>query len=418
MAEQWLSIIGLGEDGLSGLTDGSRAALAQARHVFGGPRHLALAGVAERGIAWNVPFDLHPVLALRGQPVAVLASGDPFWFGAGGRICQHVPPGEWVAYPTPSSFSLAAAALGWRLETVACLGLHATPLGAVRPWLRRGQRLICLVRDGAALRSLAHLASCHGFGASTGWALARLGGPHERICACRLDEWAQPHSDATLANLEAPVALALDLCDGPLGLPATSGLPDGLFAHDGQITKSPIRALTLRALAPRPGECLWDLGAGSGSVSVEWCLAGGSAHAVEQQASRAANVHRNAEQLGVLHRLCVHTGRALDFVRAHAAPGASPRTTPDTGAEQAPAAVFVGGGFDSELFAAIAEAVPPGCRLVVNSVTLETEALLLQLHARHGGELLQVAIAQVQPLGRMRGWQPARPVVQWSVVLP
>lgn len=418
MAEQWLSIIGMGEDGLSGLTDGSRAALAQARHVFGGPRHLALAGVRERGIAWNVPFDLNPVLALRGQPVAVLASGDPFWFGAGGRMCQHLQPGEWAAYPTPSSFSLAAAALGWRLETVVCLGLHATPLVAVRPWLRRGQQLICLVRDAAALRSLAGLASRHGFGASTGWALARLGGPHERISACRLDEWAQPQPDAPPVSLEAPVALALDLCDGPLGMPATSGLPDGLFAHDGQITKSPIRALTLRALAPRPGECLWDLGAGSGSVSVEWCLAGGSAHAVERQASRAANVHHNAEHLGVPHRLRVHTGSSLDFVRARSAPGASPGTPPDTGAEQAPDAVFVGGGFDSELFQAIAEAVPPGCRLVVNSVTLETEALLLQLHARHGGELLQVAIAQVQPLGRMRGWQPARPVVQWSVVLP
>jgi precorrin-6Y C5,15-methyltransferase (decarboxylating) len=151
---------------------------------------------------------------------------------------------------------------------------------------------------------------------------------------------------------------------------------------------------------------------------VEWCLAGGSAHAVERQASRAANVHHNAEQWGVPHRLRVHTGSALDFVRARSAPGASPGTPPDTGAEQAPDAVFVGGGFDSELFQAIAEAVTPGCRLVVNSVTLETEALLLQLHARHGGELLQVAIAQVQPLGRMRGWQPARPVVQWSVVLP
>ncbi len=418
MAEPWLSIIGLGEDGLSGLTDGSRAALAQARHVFGGPRHLALAGVGERGIAWNVPFDLRPVLALRGQPVAVLASGDPFWFGAGGRICQHVQPGEWVAHPRPSSFSLAAAALGWRLEAVVCLGLHATPLGAVRPWLRRGQRLICLVRDGAALRSLAGLASRHGFGASTGWAMVRLGGPHERIRACRLDEWAQPRSDAPPVSLEAPVALALDLCDGPLGMPVTSGLPDGLFAHDGQITKSPIRALTLRALAPRPGECLWDLGAGSGSVSLEWCLAGGNAHAVERQASRAANVRHNAEQWGVPHRLHVHTGSALDFVRAHAAPAASPDTAFDTATAHAPDAVFVGGGFDSELFHAIAEAVPPGCRLVVNSVTLETEALLLQLHAHHGGELLQVAIAQAQPLGRMRGWQPARPVVQWSVVLP
>lgn len=414
MAEQWLSIIGMGEDGLSGLTDGSRAALAQARHVFGGPRHLALAGVAERGVAWHVPFDVQPVLALRGQPVAVLASGDPFWFGAGGSVCQHLQPGEWVAYPTPSTFSLAAAALGWRLETLACLGLHAMPLGVVRPWLRRGQRLICLVRDAAALRSLASVASSLGFGASTGWVLARLGGQHASIRAFQLDACAQPQPDAPLANLQAPVALALDLHDGPLGLPASSGLPDELFANDGQITKSPIRALTLRALAPRPGECLWDLGAGAGSVSVEWCLAGGSAHAVERQASRAANIQHNADQFGVPHRLRVHTASSLDFVHSptplDAVPGPHGVRRPD--------AVFVGGGFDADLFQAIVKAVPSGCRLVVNGVTLETEAVLLQLHARHGGELLQVAIAQAQPLGRMRGWQPARPVVQWSMVLP
>ncbi len=396
MVEQWLSIIGMGEDGLVGLSDGSRSALAQARHVFGGPRHLALAGLADNGRAWDVPFDLTPVLALRGQPVALLVSGDPFWFGAGGSVCQHLQPGEWLAYPTPSTFSRAAALLGWRLETVRCLGLHAMPLSAVRPELRRGQRLICLVRNGEQLRALAELASGHGFSRSSGWVLARLGGPHERMRAFRLDDAPE------LSDLPSPLAVALDLHAGPLGLPTTSGLPDALYAHDGQITKSPIRALTLSALAPRPGECLWDLGAGSGSISVEWCLAGGSAHAVERDATRVDHIRNNAETFGVPHRLTVHQGRSLDVL--HALP--------------MPAAVFVGGGFDSALFAAIAPLLPPGCRLVVNSVTLETEALLVQLHAQRGGALLQVAVAQSQPLGRFRGWVPARPVVQWSVVWP
>lgn len=384
----------MGEDGLAGLTNVSRAALNRAQHVFGGPRHLALAEVTNRGTAWDVPFDLRPVLALRGQSVAVLASGDPFWFGAGGSICQQLQQGEWTVYHSPSTFSRAAAALGWRLETVRCLGLHATPLNTVRPRLRRGQRLICLVRDGEALRSLADLASGHGFGAARGWALECLGGPRERIRSFRLDA-------PDLPEMDAPLALALDLHDGPLGLPATSGLPDELFAHDGQITKSPIRALTLRALAPRPGECLWDLGAGSGSVSVEWCLAGGHAHAVEQKGSRAVNICQNAEQFGVLHRLSVHTGHSRTVLPA------LPR----------PDAVFVGGGFDRELFDSMLDIVRTGWRLVVNSVTLETEALLLHLQAQHGGELLQVAIGQAQPLGNMRGWLPARPVVQWSVVL-
>lgn len=394
MAEAWLSIIGIGEDGLAGLGDGSRAALERAAHVFGGPRHLALAGVGARGVAWGVPFDIAPVLALRGQPVVVLASGDPFWFGAGGSLCQHLQPGEWTAFTQPSTFSRAAARLGWRLEHVACLGLHALPLAAVRPWLRRGQRLLVLVRDADALRSLVALVGAQGYGASSAWALERLGGPQERVRGFRVDS-------PDLPGLDVPLALALDLHDGPRGLPASSGLPDALFAHDGQITKSPMRALTLRALAPRPGERLWDLGAGSGSVSVEWCLAGGTSHAVERSPERAANIRRNAEQLGVPHRLSVHVGHAADTLAA--LPPAD--------------AVFVGGGFDRPLFDALCAVRRPGCRLVVNGVTLETEALLLQLHAQHGGELLQVSLAQAQPLGSLRGWQPARPVVQWSGVL-
>jgi len=397
MAKPWLSIIGLGEDGLAGLGDGSRAALATARHVFGAPRHLSLAQVQVRGTAWDVPFDIQPVLALRGQPVALLASGDPFWFGAGGSICQQLQPGEWIAHPAPSTFSRVAAILGWRLEGVQCLGLHATPLSAVRSGLRRGQRLICLVRDGDALLALAALVRDQGFALATAWALERLGGPLERVRSFRLD---MPDRFG-LNDLQAPLALALDLHTGPLGLPVSSGLPDGLFAHDGQITKSPIRALTVRALAPRPGESLWDLGAGSGSISVEWCLAGGRAHAVEQQAGRAENIRQNAERFGVAHRLSV--------INADSRGALAGLPVPD--------AVFVGGGFDAGLFDAITGAVGPGVRLVVNGVTLETEALLLQLQARHGGDLLQVAIAQAQALGRMRGWQPSRPVVQWSVQL-
>lgn len=396
MAEPWLSIIGVGEDGLAGLSDVSRAALGSAHHVFGGPRHLALVQVQARGTPWDLPFDLRPVLALRGQPVALLASGDPFWFGAGGSICQRLEPGEWTAYPVPSTFSRAAASLGWRLEDVRCLGLHAMALTTVRPWLRRGQRLVCLVRDGDALLALAAFVRDQGFAQASAWAMERLGGPHERVRTFRLD--APDFSD--LGGLQAPLALALDLHAGPKGLPATSGLPDELFAHDGQITKSPVRALTLRALAPRPGERLWDLGAGSGSVSVEWCLAGARAHAVEQQAERAGNIRQNAERFGVAHLLSV--------VNADTRDGLDALPVPD--------AVFVGGGFDGQLFDAITAAAP-GVRLVVNSVTLETEALLLQLHARLGGELLQIAIAEARPLGRMRGWQPARPVVQWSVQL-
>ena len=393
MSEPWLSIIGIGEDGLHGLGDGSRSALARAQHVIGGARHLALADAGGRGLEWPLPFDVAPVLALRGQPVAVLASGDPFWFGAGGSLASHLAPGEWQAFPVPSTFSRAASRLAWRLEQVHCFGLHAAPFARTRPALHGGAQLLCLLRDGPAVRDFAQWLTRQGWGTSRVWVLEALGGPRERIRQC-------PAHALDFADIQSPVAVAVQVT-GPLGVPRTPGLPDGGFAHDGQITKSPIRALTLGALAPRPGEHLWDLGAGSGSVSVEWCLAGGTSSAVEQHAERVVNICANAASFGMDHRLTVHHGATQDLL----------------GRLPTPQAIFIGGGFDMDLFAAVQSAAPPGCRLVVNAVTLETESALLQLHAQHGGALLRIELAQAAPLGRMHGWQPSRPVVQWSVTL-
>jgi precorrin-6Y C5,15-methyltransferase (decarboxylating) len=397
LSKPWLSIIGIGEDGLHGLGDGSRSALARAQHVFGGPRHLALADVGSRGIAWPVPFDVAPVLALRGHPVVVLASGDPFWFGAGGSLAAHLQPGEWVAQPAPSTFSLAASRLAWRLEAVHCFGLHAAPFARTRSALHPGAQLLCLLRDAAAVGEFAQWLSAQGCGASDLWVLEALGGPRERV--------RQSNAEAlSFANIQTPVAVAVQVASTDTtfkGLPRSAGLPDAGFASDGQITKSPIRALTLAALAPRPGEHLWDLGAGSGSVSVEWCLAGGSSSAVEQHAERLSNIRSNAASFGIDHRLTVHHGHTPDLLAS------LPK----------PSAIFVGGGFDLALFALLQATAPQGTRLVVNAVTLETESALLQLHAQHGGELLRIELAQAAPLGRMRGWQPSRPVVQWSVTL-
>ena len=393
MSEPWLSIIGMGEDGLHGLNDGSGSALAQAQHVFGGARHLALADVGNRGREWPLPFDTAPVLALRGQPVAVLASGDPFWFGAGGSLTAHLNPGEWVAFPSPSTFSLAASSLGWRLEHVQCFGLHAAPFARTRSELHGGAQLLCLLRDGPAVRDFAQWLTQQGGGASALWVLEALGGPRERI--------RQSTANALeFADIQSPVAVAVQVV-GPLGLANAPGLPYSYFVHDGQITKSQIRALTLSALAPRPGEHLWDLGAGSGSMSVEWCLAGGTASAVEQKAERVVNIRANAACFGVEHRLAVHHGITQDRLAELPQPNA----------------IFVGGGFDIALFTALQAMAPAGCRLVVNAVTLETESALLQLHAQHGGALLRIELAQAAPLGRMRGWQPSRAVVQWSVTL-
>lgn len=339
-----------------------------------------------------MPFSVDPVLACRGKQVAVLASGDPFWHGAGGSLAAHLAPGEWIAFPAASTFSLAAARLGWRLEDVTCLGLHAAPIQTLLPHLSPTRRAICLLRDGNAVHDLAAWLTQNGFGASSLYVMESLGGPNERIRTAKATGFA-------LADIAAPVAVAIEAA-GAAGMPRTSGLPDETFTHDGQITKRPVRALTLSALRPRPGEILWDIGAGSGSISVEWCLAGGCAFAIETRADRAANIRTNAAAFGVAQALTVVEGSAPAVLAGLAMPDA----------------VFVGGGNDQSLFDAVWAMIPAGTRLVANAVTLETEALLLAEQRRHGGELMRIEIAHAGALGSMRGWVPSRPLVQWSVV--
>lgn len=391
MAEAWLSIIGLNEDGLAGLSSASRQALDQAEIVFGAPRHLALAGVAGR--EWGVPFSVVPVLAERGKRVAVLASGDPFWHGAGGSLAAHLEPEEWVSYPVVSTFALACNRLNWRMEEVICLGLHAAPLARLRPVMARGQKVICLLRDGAAVGELAAFLQAEGFGGSTCHVLEALGGPRERIVKVTPQQ-------AVLEAFSAPIAVAVD-CVGR-GMPKASGLPDDLFAHDGQITKRGIRALTLSALAPRGGEVLWDLGTGSGSVSIEFLLAapGSVAHAVEADQARGARAWGNAERFGLTHRWHLHPGKAVEVI----------------GDLPAPDVVFVGGGASDALVERVWGLMPDGARLVMNGVTLETETLLYQWHGAKGGSLMRIDLAEAGALGSKRGWEASRPVVQWSVV--
>jgi precorrin-6B C5,15-methyltransferase / cobalt-precorrin-6B C5,C15-methyltransferase len=392
MSDHWLTIIGIGEDGPASLTDASRTALASAEFVFGGARHLGLvAGMTGTATLhpWPIPFDTAPLLALAGRRVVALASGDPFWFGAGAVLAAALHMNEWVCHPAPSSFALAASRLGWALEGTICHGLHAAPFARLRPDLQNGARLIVTLRDGQAPRALAEYLGQIGFGASDLWVLSRLGGAHEAIVQTRADSFYTP-------EIDSPVMMAI--AARGIGLPRGFGLPDDLFQSDGQITKSPIRALTLAALSPRNGARLWDIGGGSGSVSVEWCLAGGRACTIETRTDRAANITANAATFGVDHRLTVTLGAAPDALA-----GLPP-----------PDAVFIGGGANAALLQAMWPQLPTGCRIVANAVTLESEALLTSLCAQYGGALMRVDIAHAQPLGRMTGWSAARPIVQWS----
>jgi precorrin-6Y C5,15-methyltransferase (decarboxylating) len=392
VAEPWLTIIGIGEDGLAGLSEASRNALARAETVFGGERHLKLARVDGRGQSWPVPFDSACVLSRRGRPTAVLASGDPFWHGAGGSLAAQLAPDEWVAHPSPSTFSLAAARLGWPLESTVCIGLHAAPFERLVPLLGRGVHIICLLRDAKAAGDLAGWLAARGFGASRLWTLSALGGSRESVAAGRAERFA-------VGDAVSPLALAIE-ADGAAGLPRASGLSDDLFRHDGQITKRPIRALALSALAPRLGERLWDIGAGSGSISTEWALAGGSAIAIEAREDRLVNIRANAEAFGLTHRITVVAGSAPAAL--------APLDKPD--------AVFIGGGLDAAMFEAVWKLAADGTRVVAHGVTLETEALLSELQQRHGGDLMRIDISHAAPLGRYRSWEASRPVVQWSVV--
>jgi precorrin-6Y C5,15-methyltransferase (decarboxylating) len=292
-----------------------------------------------------------------------------------------------VSHPVPSTFQLAANRLGWRLEECICLGLHAAPLARLCPVLGRGVRAICTLRDGAAVAELAAWLAANGHPGARLTVLERLGGPGERITAGTVP-----------TGIGAPVSVAIEATDP--GLPGASGLPDDLFRHDGQITKRPVRALTLSALAPRKGELLWDIGAGSGSVGIEWLLAGGArVEALEADPARAARARANVAAFGLAHR---HR-----LTEAPAPEGLAGLPVPD--------AVFVGGGASETLLASLWETMPAGCRLVLNAVTIETEALVLDWSARQGGELLKIELAQPAALGRKRGWRAALPILQWSV---
>jgi precorrin-6B C5,15-methyltransferase / cobalt-precorrin-6B C5,C15-methyltransferase len=393
MPDPWLTIIGLGEDGLSGLSDASRAALERAEIIFGGPRHLDLVEAGSRGEAWPVPFSTENVQKARGRAVVVLASGDPFWHGAGGSLMAHLAPDEWVSYPAPSTFSLIANRLGWKLEDCLCFGLHAAPFERLLPILAPNVQLMCLLRDGTAPAKLAQWLEDQGFGPSELTILEAVGGSRERVRLCPADVF-------DLTEITSPVAVAIKVVGAP-GVQHSSGLPDEVFHSDGQMTKRPIRALTLSALAPRPYQLLWDIGGGSGSVSVEWCLSARGTRAIcfETREDRIANIRKNAEKFGLGIQLKPIWGKVPEVLDGF--------ELPDT--------VFIGGGASQKLLDHLWNILTRGTRLVVNAVTLETETLLMQAHAQYGGHLLRAEIAEASPLGDLRGWDRARPVIQWSV---
>ncbi len=393
----WLAIIGLGEDGLDGLSPAARRLLFSAELVVGGKRHLALVGdtPAEK-LAWPSPLtDAFPaILARRGRPVAVLASGDPFSYGVGSLLARHVPPNEYVTLPAPSAFSMAAARVGWAVQDCALVTLHGRAFEKIVPHLQPGRRILVLSWDGTTPARLAEHLVANGMGRSKLIVLEAMGGARERVVSSLAKDFVR--SDLDPLNT---VAIEVVADANARILPLAAGIPDSFFENDGQITKREIRATTLSKLAPRHGELLWDVGAGTGSISIEWMLAspGNRAIAVEPRPDRLARIARNAALFGVPDLVTIEGS-------APAALAGLP--TPD--------AIFLGGGgVDADLVALCAARLAPGGRLVANAVTIETQADVIARFGAMGGDLVQISVARASPVGRFHGFRAAMPILQW-----
>lgn len=399
----WLTLIGIGDDGLQSLTPLQLTHLRAAEVLVLGERleHAVADAIpnVRRILTWGAGFreTLDQLLQLRGTPVVVLATGDPMHFGIGATLRRYIEPQEMCVLPSPSAFSLAAARLGWPLQSVAQISLHGRPLAYLARHVLPGARIIALTSDAGTVFEAADLLVKRGFGASMLHVLEHMGGHRERIL----------HLSAEALLAEAPVladfnTLAIDCAaSGPV-LSPVPGLPDDAFRHDGQLTKREVRAATLAFLAPFPNALLWDVGAGCGSVAIEWLRAGMGtrAIAVEPKPERVAMIRANAEALGVPD---------LEIVE-----GAAPAAL--DGLER-PDAIFVGGGITTDgLFDACWQALKPGGRLVANAVTLEGEVALVAFRGRHGGEMSRISVSRAAPVGRFCGWKSLMPVTIWSVV--
>jgi precorrin-6Y C5,15-methyltransferase (decarboxylating) len=394
-AGAWLSVVGIGEDGLDGVSAAGRRLIDTAELLAGGERHLAL--IPDDGrerLPWPSPFSagLDQLLKQRGRRICILASGDPMSYGIGATLARLVLPAEMIVVPAPGAFDLACARMGWARADVETLTLHGRPLALLHAYVQPGARLLILSENGETPAAVAGLLAHRGYGRSRITVLEHMGGPLERR-----RNWDEPN----ITDLNTLAVECIADPGAPL-LPRSSGLPDEAFHHDGQLTKREVRAATLAALAPVPGQLLWDVGAGCGSIAVEWmrhhptCRAA----AIEPRRDRLALIAANAESLG-----CPH----LSIVEGKAPAALTDLGTPD--------AVFIGGGITSPgLFETCWQALPPGGRLVANAVTIEGEQVLTSAYTRLGGSLTRIAISRAEPVGPFSGWRPLMPVTQLALL--
>ena len=399
---RWLTGVGIGDDGLDGLAPATRALVESAEAYVGGERHLAmLPDDGREKLAWPSPLlaVIDQIVARRGRRLCVLATGDPMCYGIGVTLAKRIAFDEMTVIPAPSAFSLACARLGWPLAEVDTLTLHGRPVALIQPLVQPGARLMALSDSGETPAEVARLLLTRGYGDSPVTVLEHMGGPAETVVTATAAEWA----DRRCADFNT---IAVDCVAGPDAehLPRVAGLPDHAFVHDGQMTKREVRAATLAALGPTPGAKLWDVGAGSGSVAVEWMRAarGATAVAIERNPARCAMIAQNALSLGV---------PGLRIVEGTVPAALRGLDSPD--------AVFIGGGITGDGVAeACWAALRPCGRLVANAVTVDGEARLVALQAAMGGTLTRIAVSRAEPVGGHLGWKPMMAVTQWQAVKP
>ncbi|MEO9330109.1 precorrin-6y C5,15-methyltransferase (decarboxylating) subunit CbiE [Gordonia aurantiaca] len=400
-------VVGIGADGWRGLGDHARDELRGARVIFGAARQLALldeaaAELAGDRIAWRSPMSEHLAAVLAGTDadaastgtVHILASGDPMFHGVGASIVSRVGADRVRVIPAVSSAGHACARLGWDLATTRVVSAVTADPEIVLTETTDGARVLVLSRDQNTPAAIAKILVDNGFGDSTVTVLEQLGGPGERVYSSPAHTWSYPEPD--------PLNIVAIDCAGPRSSRAP-GRDDDAYDHDGQITKSTIRAATVAALEPAGPQLLWDIGAGSGSVTIEWLRADvrGRAIAFERDPDRARRLSSNARRHGVAHRLTVR-GAAPDAL--------ADAPTPDT--------VFIGGGLDDEVLDLAWAALRDGGRIVVNAVTVENQSILIRRHGELGGTLRRLSVETLAPLGTMSTWRPALPIVQWAATKP
>lgn len=406
-ARRRITVVGIGADGWAGLTEPARDRIRAADILVGSARQLALVpDPAGTRITW--PSPLLPALpgllaAHAGHSLCVLASGDPMFFGIGTTLVRLLGPDRVDVLPHPSSMSLACARLGWAWEDVEVISLVGRPIDQLRRVMWPGRRILVLSADGHTPAAVAGLLTRAGYGASDLTVLAQLGGPAQQILTARADGWAHPATDPlNVVGITCRATTSKPAAGSPApGLSLVPGLPDQAYDNDGQLTKREVRAITLARLGPRPGQLLWDVGAGAASVSIEWLRSHPScrAIAVESDPDRAARATANAAALGVT-QLRVVTGSA---------PAALAGLPP-------PHTVFIGGGATVPgMIETCWDALAPGGRLMVTAVTLESERLVTEWYDRIGGDLVRVAISRAAPIGGFTAWRPMLPVTQWTV---